>query len=51
MAEEIAEAVQIIRVAYDGVEIALKVGSGTIQSMQKAVELIVGMLKYEKTIY
>lgn len=50
MAEEIAEAVQIIRVAYDGVEIALKVGSGTIQSMQKAVELIVGMLKYEKTM-
>jgi len=28
MAEEIQEAVQIIRVAYDGIEIAMKVGSG-----------------------
>ena len=27
MAEEIQEAVQIIRVAYDGIEIAMKVGS------------------------
>ena len=26
MAEEIQEAVQIIRVAYDGIEIAMKVG-------------------------
>ena len=30
MAEEIQEAVQIIRVAYDGIEIAMKVGSGGI---------------------
>ena len=28
MAEEIQEAVQIIRVAYDGIEIAMKVGRG-----------------------
>jgi hypothetical protein len=27
MAEEIQEAVQIIRVAYDGIEIAMKVGN------------------------
>jgi len=27
MAEEIQEAVQIIRVAYDGIEIAMKVGT------------------------
>ena len=26
MADELAEAVQIIRVAYDGIEIAMKVG-------------------------
>ena len=30
MAEEIQEAVQIIRVAYDGIEIAMKVGNITI---------------------
>lgn len=47
---EISDAVQIIRVAYDGVEIAMKVGSGSIEMMQKAIDLIVGMLKYEKTM-
>ena len=31
------EAVQIIRVAYDGIEIAMKVGSGGIAAMQKAI--------------
>lgn len=30
MAEEIQEAVQIIRVAYDGIDIAMKIGSGTL---------------------
>lgn len=50
MAEEIAEAVQIIRVAYDGIDIVLKVGSGTIKSMQQAVEFLKGMLDYEKTM-
>ena len=34
MAEEIQEAVQIIRVAYDGVEIAMKVVSGGFSAMQ-----------------
>ena len=38
MAEEIQEAVQIIRVAYDGIEIAMKVGSGGIAAMQKAID-------------
>ena len=47
MAEEIQEAVQIIRVAYDGIEIAMKVGSG---SMQKAIEFLKGMLDYEKSL-
>lgn len=50
MAEEIQEAVQIIRVAYDGVEIAMKVGSGGLAVMQKAVELLKGMLDYEKSL-
>lgn len=50
MAEEIQEAVQIIRVAYDGVEIAMKVGSGGISAMQKAVEVLKGLLDYEKAL-
>ena len=45
---EIADAVQIIRVTYDGIEIAMKMGSASIQSMQKALDLIVGMLEHEK---
>lgn len=44
MAEEIQEAVQIIRVAYDGIEIAMKVGSGGIAAMQKAIDFLKGMV-------
>lgn len=50
MAEEIQEAVQIIRVAYDGVEIAMKAGSGGISAMQKAIEVLKGLLDYEKAL-
>lgn len=50
MAEEIQEAVQIIRVAYDGIEIAMKVGNGGINAMQKAIEFLKGMLDYEKQL-
>jgi predicted transcriptional regulator len=50
MAEEIQEAVQIIRVAYDGIEIAMKVGSGGIGVMQKAIEVLKGLLDYEKSL-
>lgn len=45
---EISDAVQIIRVAFDGVEVAMKVGSGSIEAMQKALAFIYGMLNYEK---
>ena len=38
MADELAEAVQIIRVAYDGIEIAMKVGSDGIEAMKKVIE-------------
>ena len=31
---EISDAVQIIRVGYDTIEIAMKVGSGSIEMMQ-----------------
>ena len=47
---EIGEAVQIIRVTYDGIEIAMKVTTGATRAMQKALDLIVGMLAYEKTM-
>lgn len=50
MAEEIQEAVQIIRVAYDGIEIAMKVGSGGLSAMQKAAVFFKDMLDYEKSL-
>ena len=50
MSEEIQQAVQIIRVAYDGIEIAMKVGSGSIEQMKKAVDFLVAMLDHEKTM-
>ena len=50
MAEEIQEAVQIIRVAYDGIEIAMKVGSGSLATMQKVVDVLKGLLDYEKAL-
>lgn len=50
MAEEIQEAVQIIRVAYEGIEIAMKIGSGGLDAAQKAIETLIGMLEYEKTM-
>lgn len=45
---EISDAVQIIRVAFDGVEVAMKVGSASIESMQKMLRFINDMLNYEK---
>lgn len=45
---EIADAVQIIRVTFDGVEVAMKVGSGSIKTMQAAVKFLYGMLNFEK---
>ena len=50
MAEEIQQAVQIIRVAYDGIEIAMKLGSGGIGAMQRAIDFLKGMLDYEKSL-
>ena len=50
MAEEIQEAVQIIRVAYDGVEIAMKVGSGGINELKKVLEFFKSMIDYEKML-
>lgn len=50
MAEEIAEAVQIIRVAFDGMEIALKIGSGGVRAMKQLIDILIGLMEYEKSI-
>lgn len=50
MSEEIQQAVQIIRVGYDGIEIVMKVGSGTIEQMKKAVDFLIAILDHEKTM-
>ena len=50
MAEEIQEAVQIIRVAYEGIEIAIRIGSGGLRGAQRVVEALIGLLEYEKTM-
>lgn len=50
MSEEIGQAVQIIRVAYDGIEIAMKVGSGTVEQMKKAVDFLIALIDHEKTM-
>ncbi len=50
MSEEIQQAVQIIRVGYDGIEIAMKVGSGTMEQMKKAVDFLIAILDHEKTM-
>lgn len=50
MAEEIQEAVQIIRVGYDGIEIAMKVCGGTIAGMKKALDFLIAVMDHEKTM-
>ena len=50
MAEEIQEAVQIIRVGYDGIEIAMKVCGGTIEEMKKAIDFLIAVMDHEKTM-
>ncbi len=47
MSEEIQQAVQIIRVAYDGVEIAMKMGSASIGQMKKAFDFLIALLDHE----
>ena len=50
MAEEIQQAVQIIRVAYDGIEIAMKIGSGSMKFMKKAMDFLTAVLDHEKAL-
>lgn len=50
MAEEIQEAIQIIRVGYDGIEIVMKVCSGTVEEMKKAVDFLIAVMDHEKTM-
>lgn len=48
MAEEIQEAIQIIRVAYDGVEICMKAGCSGLKALQQIVQLFKYLLDQEK---
>ncbi len=50
MAEEIQEAVQIVRVVYDGIEIAMKVCGGSIGGMKKTVDFLIALMDHEKTM-
>lgn len=50
MSEEIQQAIQIIRVAYDGIEIAMKIGSGSLEQMKQAVDFLITLLEHEKTM-
>lgn len=50
MSEEIQQAVQIIRVGYDGIEIAMKIGSGAIEQTKKAIDFLIALLDHEKTM-
>ncbi len=50
MAEEISEAVQIIRVTFEGVELVMKMGGGGLSAMKKAASFVSGMLNYEKSM-
>jgi hypothetical protein len=47
---EISDAVQIIRVGFEGVEVAMKVGSASIGTMQKTMKFLYGMLNFEKSM-
>ena len=46
---EIADVVQIIRVEFEGMELAMKAGSASVKTMQKAASFLFGLLSYEKS--
>lgn len=50
MAEEIQEAIQIVRVGYDGIEIAMKICGGTLEQIKKAVDFMIAVMDHEKTM-
>lgn len=50
MAEEIVQAIQIIKVAYEGIEIAVRIGSGGLSAAKEAINSLIGLLEYEKTM-
>lgn len=50
MAEEIQQAIQIIRVGYDGIEIAMKIGGGAMEGAKKTLDFLIALLEREKTM-
>ncbi len=45
---EIADVVQIVRIEFEGLQLAMKLGSASIKTMQKAAKFLMGMLAFEK---
>jgi len=50
MAEEIQEAVQIIRVGYDGIEIAMKLCGASLEQIKAAISFLVAVMDREKAM-
>ena len=50
MAEEIQEAVQIIRVGYDGIEITMKLGGASIEQIKKFAGFLFAVMDHEKAM-
>ncbi len=48
MAEEIQEAVQILRVAFEGIELSMKVGSGGLGAAKTMAGFFAGVIHHEK---
>ena len=46
---EMSEITQIVRLEFEGVELAMKVGSASLKTMQKVAKVLFGMLCMEKT--
>lgn len=46
---EISEIAQIIRLEFEGMELAMKVGSASLKTMQKVAKFLYGLLTMEKT--
>jgi hypothetical protein len=50
VADEITQAIQIIRLAIDGVNIALKTGKGGLGALKKMAQVIAKLVAYEKSV-
>ena len=47
---EIADIVQIIRIEFEGLQMAIKVGGASMKMVKKTVSFLVSLLQHEKSI-